>query len=60
MIEAARTMGVTRQVIGDLVRRRRVRTLVSAGKTFVQRSGVENFKPLPRKSKTKPKRAKKE
>jgi excisionase family DNA binding protein len=57
MIEAARAMGVTRQVIGDLVRRRRVRTLESAGKTFVQRAGVENFKPLPRKSKTK--RAKK-
>ena len=54
LIEAARTMGVTRQVIGDLIRRRRLRTLVSAGKTFVQRSGVENFKPL-----TKPKRAKK-
>jgi hypothetical protein len=59
LIGAARTMGVTRQVIGDLVRRRRLRTLVSAGKTFVQRAGVENFKPLPRRSKSKSKRAKK-
>lgn len=52
-IEAARAMGVTRQVISDLIRRRRFRTLVSAGKMFVQRVGVENFKPLPRKKKPK-------
>lgn len=52
LIEAARTVGVTRQVIADLIRRRRLRTLVSADKTFVQRSGLENFmsqrrKPVP-------------
>jgi len=48
LIEAARATGVTRQVIADLVRRRRFRTLVSAGKMFVLRSAVENFKPLPK------------
>ena len=52
LIDAARTVGVTRQVIADLIRRRRLRTLVSADKTFVQRSGLENFmaqrrKPVP-------------
>ena len=43
LIEAARAMGVTRQVIGDLIRRRRLRTLVTAGKTLVLRSGFEKF-----------------
>ncbi len=59
LIEAARMRGVTRQVIADLIRRRRLRTLVSAGKTLVSRSGVENFKPRAPEPKPKPKRAKK-
>ena len=40
---ASEIMGVTRQVVSDLVRRRRVRTLISAGKTYVQRAGIEKF-----------------
>ena len=34
---------MTRQVIADLIRRRRLRTLVVANKTLVLRSAVENF-----------------
>jgi predicted DNA-binding protein (UPF0251 family) len=42
-VEAGEVMGVTRQVISDLIRRRRLRTLISAGKTYVQRAAVEKF-----------------
>lgn len=59
LIEAARVRGVTRQVIADLIRRRRLRTLVVANKTLVLRSAVENFKPLQRSPKPKSKHVKK-
>jgi predicted DNA-binding protein YlxM (UPF0122 family) len=59
LIEAARLRGVTRQVIADLIRRRRLRTLVFANKKLVLRSSVEKFKPLPRRTKSKSRRAKK-
>jgi hypothetical protein len=52
-------MGVTRQVIADLIRRRRLRTLAVANKTLVLRSAVENFRPLQRSPKPKTKHAKK-
>jgi predicted DNA-binding protein (UPF0251 family) len=59
LMEAARMMGVTRQVIADLIRRRRLRTLAVANKTLVLRSAVENFRPLQRSPKPKTKQAKK-
>lgn len=59
LIEAARLRGVTRQVIADLIRRRRLRTLVFANKKLVLRSSVEKFKPLQRRPKSKSRRAKK-
>jgi predicted DNA-binding protein YlxM (UPF0122 family) len=59
LMEAARVMDVTRQVIADLIRRRRLRTLAVANKTLVLRSAVENFKPLQRSPKPKNKRVKK-
>jgi len=58
-IEAGRVMGVTYQVIADLIRRRRFRTLQVEGKTLVLRSAVENFKPLQPRPKPKSKRAQK-
>jgi predicted DNA-binding protein YlxM (UPF0122 family) len=59
MIEAARAAGVTRQVIGDLIRRRRLRTFVVGSKTLVLRSGLENFMRERRSPKPKSKPAKK-
>ena len=59
MIDAARAVGVTRQVIADLIRRRRLRTFVAANKTLVLRSAVENFKLRPPGQGPKDKRAKK-
>jgi hypothetical protein len=58
-VEAARVLSVTRQVIADLVRRRRLRTLTSAGKMLVLRSNVENFKSRPSAPTPKAKRLKK-
>ncbi|SRR5260221_11682989 len=58
-IEAGLAMGVTYQVIDDLIRRRRLRTLQVEGKTFVLRAAVEDFKPRPSKPKPKKARAKK-
>jgi excisionase family DNA binding protein len=45
--EAARLRGVSRQAIGNLVRRRRLRTLQFGGKTFVSRADVEAYVPDP-------------
>jgi excisionase family DNA binding protein len=54
--EAARLRGVTRQAIGSLVRRGRLRTLEFGGKTFLSRRDVEAYVPdpggRPRKKKT--------
>ena len=58
-IEAGHVMSVTYQVIDDLIRRRRLRTLQVEGKTFVLRAAVEDFKPRPSKPKPKKARAKK-
>jgi hypothetical protein len=43
IVEAARETGLPRLAIVDLVRRGRIRKIVSAGKTFVSRTGVEEF-----------------
>jgi len=45
--EAARLRGVSRQAIGGLVRRGRLRTLEFGGKTFVSRMDVEAYIPDP-------------
>ena len=58
--EAARLRGVTRQAIGSLVRRGRLRTLEFGGKRFVNRRDVEAYVPdpggRPRKKKASPKK----
>ena len=43
IVEAARETGLPRLAIVDLVRRGRIRKIVSAGKTFVSRAGIEGF-----------------
>ncbi len=43
IVEAARETGLPRLAIVDLVRRGRIRKIVSAGKTFVSRAGLEEF-----------------
>ena len=44
MTEAAYELGLTHQVISDLIRRGRLRALSSDGKTLILRSSLENFK----------------
>ena len=43
IVEASRETGLPRLAIVDLVRRGRIRKIVSAGKTFVSRAGLEEF-----------------
>lgn len=43
IVEAARETGLPRLAIVDLIRRGRIRKIVSAGKTFVSRAGLEEF-----------------
>jgi hypothetical protein len=43
IVEAAREAGLPRLAIVDLVRRGRIRKIVSSGKTFVSRSGLADF-----------------
>jgi predicted DNA-binding protein (UPF0251 family) len=43
IVEAARETGLPRLAIVDLVRRGRIRKVVSAGKTFVSRAGLADF-----------------
>ena len=43
IIEAARETGLPRLAIVDLIRRGRIRKIISAGKTFVSRTGLEDF-----------------
>lgn len=43
IVEAARETGLPRLAIVDLVRRGRIRKIVSAGKTFVSRADLEDF-----------------
>lgn len=43
IVEAARETGLPRLAIVDLVRRGRIRKIVSAGKTFVSLAGIEEF-----------------
>jgi hypothetical protein len=43
IVEASRETGLPRLAIVDLVRRGRIRKIVSAGKTFVSRAGIEEF-----------------
>ena len=45
--EAARLRGVSRQAIGNLLLRGRLRTLKFGGKTFVNRKDVEAYVPDP-------------
>jgi predicted DNA-binding protein YlxM (UPF0122 family) len=54
LVEAARETGLPRLAIVDLIRRGRVRKIVSAGKTFVSRANLADFmlqqrSPEPRK-----------
>ncbi len=59
LVGAAQDLGVTRQVVGDLIRRRRFRTLTVGSKLLVQRSGLEKFKQEQGWKKPRKKRAKK-
>ena len=43
--EAARIRGISRQAISKLVRKGRIRSLIIAGYTLVNRQEVENFEP---------------
>jgi hypothetical protein len=43
IVTAARETGLPRLAIVDLIRRGRIRKIVSAGKTFVSRTGLEDF-----------------
>jgi len=43
LVEAARETGLPRLAIVDLVRRGRIKKLVSGTKTFVSRAGIEDF-----------------
>jgi len=43
IVEAARETGLPRLAIVDLVRRGRIRKIVSAGKTFVSRAGIADY-----------------
>src|SRR5438270_2272596 len=43
IVEAAHETGLPRLAIVDLIRRGRIRKMVSAGKTFVSRAGLEDF-----------------
>jgi len=43
IVEASRETGLPRLAIVDLIRRGRIRKIVSAGKTFVSRAGLEDF-----------------
>ena len=43
IVEAAREAGLPRLAIVDLVRRGRIRKIISSGKTFVSRSGLADF-----------------
>jgi hypothetical protein len=43
IVEAASETGLPRLAIVDLVRRGRIRKIVSAGKTFVSRAGIADF-----------------
>jgi len=43
IVEAARQTGLPRLAIVDLVRRGRIRKIVSAGKTFVSRAGIADY-----------------
>ncbi len=43
IVEAARDTGLPRLAIIDLIRRGRIRKIVSGGKTFVSRAGLEDF-----------------
>jgi len=43
IVEASRQTGLPRLAIVDLIRRGRLKKIVSAGKTFVSRAGLEDF-----------------
>jgi excisionase family DNA binding protein len=43
--EAARIRGISRQAISKLVKKGRIRSLIIAGHTLVNRQEVENFEP---------------
>jgi len=43
IVEASRESGLPRLAIVDLIRRGRIRKIVSAGKTFVSRTGLADF-----------------
>lgn len=59
LVEAARETGLPRLAIVDLIRRGRIRKVVSAGKTFVSRAGIEDFMRQQRRPEPKTKPAKK-
>jgi hypothetical protein len=43
IVEASRQTGLPRLAIVDLIRRGRIKKIVSGGKTFVSRAGLEDF-----------------
>ncbi|HEY4679118.1 MAG TPA: hypothetical protein VIJ01_18265 [Candidatus Angelobacter sp.] len=43
IVEASRETGLPRLAIVDLIRRGRIRKIVSAGKTYVSRAGIADF-----------------
>ena len=59
LVDAASETGLPRLAIVDLIRRGRIRKLVSAGKTFVSRAGLEDFIRQQRPAAPKSKRQKK-
>lgn len=48
--EGGKLLGITRQAISDLIKRRRLRTMIAENKTYVSRSGIERFKALQKES----------
>ncbi|MGZ4843197.1 MAG: helix-turn-helix domain-containing protein [Candidatus Angelobacter sp.] len=59
LVEAARMTGLPRLAIVDLIRRGRMRKVVSGSKTFVSRAGIEDFMRQQRTPEPKSKPAKK-
>jgi len=59
LTEAAHALRISPQAITDLIRRRRLKTLVVAERTLISRAGMEKLKPRPGGTKARSKRAKK-
>jgi hypothetical protein len=57
-IEAGKILGITRQAVSDLIKRRRLRTMAAESKTYVSRSAIEKFKSQQKESGLKSKKKK--